>query len=62
MLSLYVDCLPIAMYLVFLLLGWLCVRVVRRFKVHARQQDRMSEARCESYLLRASQAEHRFHE
>jgi hypothetical protein len=49
------------MYLVFLLLVWLCVRMVRRLKVHARQQDLMSEVRCESYLLRA-QAEYQLHE
>jgi hypothetical protein len=48
------------MYLVFLLLVWLSVRMVRRLKVHARQQDLMSEVRSESYLLRA-QAEHQLH-
>lgn len=36
-----------AMYLLYLLIAWLCVRVVRRFKVHERQQARMSEARAE---------------
>ena len=50
-----------AMYLVFLLLVWLSVRMVRRLKVHARQQDLMSEVRCESYLQRA-QAEQQLHE
>jgi len=42
-----------AMYSVFLLPVWLFVRVVRRLKVHARQQRLMYEVRCESLLLKA---------
>jgi hypothetical protein len=49
------------MYLVLLLLVWLFVRMVRRLKVHARQQDLMSEVRSESYLLKP-QVEHQLHE
>jgi len=33
------------MYLVFLLLVWLCIRVVRRLNVHGRQEDLLHEVR-----------------
>ena len=36
-----------AMYLVFLLLVWLVIRIFRRLKLNARQEGLIYEARCE---------------
>jgi hypothetical protein len=37
-------------YLVYLLMLWLCVRVFRRLKAEARQQKMMYEAKAEGVL------------